>query len=173
MEDGHATAPRIPWRRLERVDGSPVLEIELDLDELDATMPLPSPPREAAESGAEVTVSTPPPIQEAGADTATPSSPPSRGAKRPAAGEEGPRSGAPVIELEGEYEGESGWGEVHNRLAVEELQEWLAPRDEPPRARTPTYDELHRGLHQWLFRGGKSPPLQCSTEHHAPPPIII
>ena len=54
-----ATTPRIPRRRLERVDGSPVLEIEVDLAEMSSTLPLPSPSREVDQSGTETTV--PPP----------------------------------------------------------------------------------------------------------------
>ena len=45
-----AMTPRIPRRRLERVDGSPVLEIEVDLAEMSSTLPLPSPLGEADEA---------------------------------------------------------------------------------------------------------------------------
>ena len=33
------------------------------------------------------------------------------------------------------------------------------------------YNEIHRGLEQWLFPGGKSPPPQCSEERHSPTPL--
>ena len=66
-----ATAHRIPRRRLERVDGSPVLEIEVDLAEMDSTMPLLSPSREVDESGAETAAPPPPPNQAAGMNIST------------------------------------------------------------------------------------------------------
>ena len=80
-----ATTPRIPRRRLELVDGSPVLEIEVDLTEMSFTLPLPSPSREADESGAETTVLPPPRDRATGMETTNPSSPPAGGSERGAA----------------------------------------------------------------------------------------
>ena len=167
------TAPRILRRRLERVDGSLNLEIKVDLVEMDSTLPLPSPSSEAGESGTETTAPFSPPNQDTWMETATQSSPTPRGAKRSATGEKGLRNEAQLIELEREYEEGSGWGEAHSRLVVEELLEWLAPRSEQPQARSPSYDEIHRGLHQWLFLGNEptdTSPLQCDEERRNPTP---
>ena len=170
MESGHRYRPRIPRRRLERVDGSPVLEIEVDLADLGSTLPLPSPSREVHESGTETTVPPPPLSQDTEMEAFTQSPPPSRRSKRGAAGEGSGRKEAPVIELEGEYEDGSGWGEAHSRLAVEELQGWLSPSDQIL-ARLSSYEDIHRELHEWLFPGGESPPPQSSAEQHNPIPL--
>ena len=151
-----ATTPRIPRRRLERVDGSPVLEIEVDLAEMSSTLPLPSSSGEADKSGAETTVPPPPLDRAIGMETTNPSLPPAGGSERGAAGEGNKREEMPRVELEGEYGGGSGWGEAHSRLAVEELQEWLSPSDQLL-ARSSSYEEIHWGSHEWLFPGSEPP----------------
>ena len=50
-----ATAPRIPLRRPQRVDDSPVLVIDVDAAEMALAIPPPSPVGEAHESGRETT----------------------------------------------------------------------------------------------------------------------
>ena len=102
------------------------------------------------------------------ASTQSPS--PSRGSKRGAAGEGNGGKEAPMIELEGEYEDGSGWDEAHSRLAVEELQEWLSPSDQIL-ARSSSYEDIHRGLKEWLFPGSEASPPQGSAEAHNPIPI--
>ena len=127
------------------MDGSPVLEIEVDLAEMSSTLPLPSPSGEADESGTETTVPRPPLDQATEMETTNPSPPPAGGSERGASCDGTERKETPRVELEGEYGEGSGWGEAHSRLAVEELQEWLSPRAKML-ARSSSYEEIHRGL---------------------------
>ena len=127
--------------------GFRVLEIEVDLAEMDSTLPFPSPSREGDESGTGTTVLPPPLDQTTEMEPATQFPPPSRGSKRGAAGEGNWSKEAPLIELEGEYGEGSGGDESPSRIAVEELQEWLSPCDQLV-ARSSSYEDIHRGLHE-------------------------
>ena len=92
------------------------------------------------------------------------------GSERGAAGKGNGSKETPLVELEGEYGKGSGWGEAHSRLAVGELQEWLSPSDQML-ARSSSYDNIHWGLHEWLFPGSESSLPQSSAEHHNQIPL--